>query len=149
MEKLSDELLLLTFEQLSGQGRLSLPLKTLRLVCRRLCSIASTVLFQRVVVQYPTFKDRTSAASPHLLRSLGLVRFLTDHEHIRAQVKIVSIHGQFLGREVPDALDLEGALMVLLPLLPRLKRVWYVKLSLLLLILLCADAAQRDPDWCV
>src|SRR5688572_9083658 len=72
IDKLSDELLLLIFEQLSDAGRPCLPLKSLRLVCRHFRSIASTLLFKHVAIRYPSIEIMDPTVEASILQSQGL-----------------------------------------------------------------------------
>ncbi|KAF2650764.1 hypothetical protein K491DRAFT_782397 [Lophiostoma macrostomum CBS 122681] len=127
LHDLVEDVLLIIFEQLCGEGRPSLDLKSLRLVCRRFCNIASTLLFRHVVLDFSgdqTPYESVPAQKSRSLRARGLLDFFFANDRCRNQVQTVLIYR--FSREKsgePNALALCSTLASLLPSMPRLKHI--------------------------
>ncbi|KAF2732616.1 hypothetical protein EJ04DRAFT_578258 [Polyplosphaeria fusca] len=122
---LSDELLLLVFENLRGEGRPNLSVKVLCLVCRRFRAIASGLLFERVAFRLP-YGDTEAwyeQVEPQAVKRgwTRLLSFLLDHEHIRVHIRRLDVLLPF--SMFKGAMDWPRQLAELLPLLPYLKQV--------------------------
>ncbi|MCJ1378567.1 hypothetical protein MMC17_001666 [Xylographa soralifera] len=110
IKDLSQELLELILQELYGEGQPLLPLKNVNLTCRALHGLATSLLFQHVILVL---------ASSLTARCANILTFLENQATVRSHVRNITIPFPVL----VNNRALQTSLRKILPLLPRLQAI--------------------------